>query len=66
MKNFESAKLELTYTNPETNKETRITLNGLVENADTALLNNLAAAVSNLVEDPFTDAVAIERYAISA
>jgi nucleoside diphosphate kinase len=66
MKNFESAKLELTYTNAVTNKETRITLNGLVADADTVLLNNLAVAVSNLVEDPFTDAVAVERYAITA
>ncbi len=66
MKIFESAKLELNYINLETEKETRISLNGLQENADTDKLNNLAAAVSTLVDDPFTEAIAVERYAITA
>ncbi len=65
MKNFESAKLELTYLNLDTEKESRITLNGLIENPDTGKLNDLAIALSNLVEDPFTGAVAVERYIIT-
>lgn len=64
MKNFESAKLELSYINPESEKETRITLNGLEENADTSKLFQLAGAISNLIDDPFTGAVAIERFHI--
>lgn len=65
MKNFESAKLELTYLSVETNKETRITLNGLIENPDTDKVNALALALSNLIEDAFTGAEAVERYTVA-
>ncbi|MEY8371436.1 hypothetical protein AAK938_07810 [Aerococcaceae bacterium 50-4] len=65
MKKFESAKLEFSYTNLATEKESRVTLNGLVENPDTTKLNDLAIALSDLIEDPFTGAVAIERYIIT-
>jgi hypothetical protein len=65
MKNFESAKLELSYVNLDTEKESRITLNGLIENPDTDKLNDLALSLSNLIEDPFTGAVSVERYIIT-
>lgn len=65
MKNFESAKLELTYLNVETDKETRITLNGLIESPDTDKVNTLVLALSDLIEDTFTGAEAVERYTVA-
>ena len=65
MKNFESAKLELTYLNVETDKETRITLNGLIENPDTDRVNALVLALSDVIEDAFTGAEAVERYTVA-
>lgn len=64
MKTFDTARLQMTAFDPETEEKITITLGGLKAEAEVATVLGVRDALNDLVKDPISLTVAVESYII--